>query len=63
MAKTQFTANFHIWETEFWGSYTLVVAPMGVKFGTEEGTECQISPPSVQCVAPAGRKTSKLASE
>jgi len=22
-----------------WGSYTLVVAPMGVKFGTEEGTE------------------------
>ena len=28
------------------GSYTLVVAPMGVKFGTEEGTDppCQISP-------------------
>ena len=23
---------------QFWGSYTLVVAPMGVKYGTEEGT-------------------------
>ena len=21
-----------------WGSYTLIVAPMGVKFGTEDGT-------------------------
>jgi len=36
------------------GSYTLVVAPMGVKFGKEEGTER---------AAPAGRKTSKSASE
>ena len=26
---------------QFWGSYTLVFAPMGVKFGTEEGTECR----------------------
>jgi len=45
------------------------VAPMAVKFGMEEGTDlrspppCQISPPSVQRVAPAGRKTSKSASE
>jgi len=49
------------------GSYALVVAPMGVKFGVEEGTlyypPRQISPPSVQRVAPAGRKTSKSASE
>jgi len=60
------------------GSYTLVIAPMGVTFGTEEASEggggrsrgdlrsppaCQISPPSVQRVAPAGRKTSKSASE
>jgi len=35
---------------------------MEVKFGTEEGT-CEISPPSVQRVAHAGRETSKLASE
>ena len=29
--------------------YTLIFAPMGVKFGTEEGTapSCQISPPTV----------------
>jgi len=37
---------------------------MGVKFGMEEGPPppCQISPPSVQRVAPARRKTSKSAS-
>jgi len=23
---------------KFWGSYTLIVAPMGGKFGTEKGT-------------------------
>ena len=33
---------FHIlvkseYKLQFWGSYTLIVAPMGVKFGTEEG--------------------------
>jgi len=53
-------------------SYTLIFAPMGVKFGTEEGTKegdlrspppCQILPLLVQRVAPAGRKTSKSASE
>ena len=35
------------------GSYTLIVALMGVKFGMEEGTFplCQISPQSVQRVA------------
>jgi len=33
------------------GSYTLTVAPVGFKFGMEEGT-FQISPPSVQRVAP-----------
>jgi len=38
------------------GLLCLTVAPMGVKFGTEEG-RCQISPPSVQRVASAGRKT------
>jgi len=45
------------------GSYTFIVAPMGVKFGTEEG--CQISPHrrNVERVAPAGRKTSKSAFE
>jgi len=36
------------------GSYTLTVAPMGVKFGTQE--KCQISPLSVQCVALRGEK-------
>jgi len=50
---------FHIsvkseYKFQFWGSYTLVVAPMGVKFGTEEGTfgmdakfhphRCNVSP-------------------
>ena len=49
-------------------SYTLIVAPMGVKFGTEVPSgpllhAKKISPQSVQRVAPAGRKTSKLASE
>jgi len=48
-------------------SYTLIVAPMGVKFGVEEGTlgppPRQISLPSVQRVALAGRKTQKSASE
>ena len=35
----------------------------GVKFDVEEGPPpCQISPPSVQRVATAGRKTSKSAS-
>jgi len=34
---------FHIsvkseYKFQFWGSYTLVVAPMGVKLGMEEGT-------------------------
>jgi len=33
------------------GSYTFTVAPVGFKFGMEEGT-FQISPPSVQRVAP-----------
>jgi len=48
-----------IWvKIQFWGSYTLVVAPMGVKFGTKEGPPCQISPPSVQRVSPAWQKTS-----
>jgi len=45
------------------GSYTHIVAPMGVKFGTVEGTcppPCQISPPSVQRVAPAWRKKLKI---
>ena len=28
-------------DTQFLGSYTLVVAPMGVKFGMEEGTATQ----------------------
>jgi len=50
------------------GSYTLVVAPLVVKFDTEEGIfgpppPCQISLPSVQRVDPAGRKTSKSASK
>jgi len=40
----------------------LTVAPMGVKFGTEEGTFegpllVLYSTPSVQRVAPVGRKT------
>jgi len=40
------------------GSYTLVVAPMGVKFGMEEQSSSMPNfTPSVQRVAPAGRKT------
>ena len=35
---------------QFWGSYTLIVAPIGVKFGMEEGP--------MQRVAPAGLKPS-----
>jgi len=44
------------------GSYTLIVAPVGVKFGTQEWTgppSCQIFPQSVQRVA----QTSKLPSD
>jgi len=42
-------------------SYTLVVAPMDVKFGMEEGTlgplvRAKFHTPSVQCVAPVGEK-------
>jgi len=45
--------------------YTLVIAPMGVKFGMEEiwhGGMPNFTP-CVQRVAPEGRKTSKAASE
>ena len=52
---------------QFWESYTLIVALMGVKFGTEEGTEREDEArdlsQSVQHVAPAGQKNSKSASE
>jgi len=52
---------------QFLWSYTLVVAPMGVKFGMEEGTfgpkgpllHGQISSPSVQRVA-RGAKNLKI---
>jgi len=36
------------------GSYTLVVAPMGVKFGTEEGTVGPSVPSSVPNFTPIG---------
>jgi len=49
------------------GSYTLIVAPMGVKFDVEEGTSHpprQISPHrSCNAPAPAGWKPRKSASE
>jgi len=62
---------FHILITfqqkfQLYGSYTLMVAPMGVKFGVEEGTVPSSTlkfTPSVQRVAFAGQKTSKSASE
>jgi len=39
------------------GSHTLIIVPMGVKFGLEEWTiPCQILPPLMQCIAPAGQK-------
>jgi len=44
---------------QFWGSYALILAPMEVKFGTEEGTFVPNFTPSMQHVAPAGRKTSQ----
>jgi len=46
-------------------SYTLIVAPMGVKFGMVPSSMPNFSPwcNVVQHVAPAGRKTSKSASE
>jgi len=42
---------------QFWGSYTIIVAAMGWNL-VWRGTPppCQISPPSVQHVAPVGRK-------
>ena len=55
---------------QFWGSYTLVVAPMGVKFGMEEGTfgpvlrakfhphRCNVSP--LRGEKPQNRPLSKL---
>jgi len=42
---------------QFLGSYTLVVAPMGGEIWHEA---CQIHPPSVQHVAPAGTKNLKI---
>ena len=48
---------------QFWGFYTLVVAPMGVKFGTEEGARfhpdrCNVSP--LRGEKPKNRPVSKL---
>jgi len=48
------------YKIQFCGSYTLIVALIGVKFGTEEVPNFT---PSVQRVVPAGRKISKSASE
>jgi len=53
------------------GSYTLVVAPMGVKFGMEEGTKGPKVPYSMSNFTPIGatcrpsraKKTSKSAYE
>jgi len=45
------------------GPYTLIFAPVGVKFGMDECTSMPNLTPLVQRVAPFGRKTSKLPSE
>jgi len=46
----------------FWGSYTPIVAPMGVKFGTEEWTEAipNFIPNSATCLS-CGVKNLKIA--
>ena len=46
---------------QFWGSYTLVVAPMGVKFGTEEGPSSvpNFTPIGATC-RPCGAKKLKI---
>ena len=46
---------------QFWGSYTLVVAPMVVKFGTEEGTflHAKFHPIGATCRPCGAKKTSK----
>jgi len=49
------------------GSYTLVVAPIGLKFGTEEGTRslllrAKFRPINAMC-RPCGAKNLKSASE
>jgi len=48
---------------QFLGSYTLVVAPMGVKFGTEEGTLPSYVPnftPIDAMCGPCGAKNLKI---
>jgi len=51
---------------QFWGSYTLVVAPMGVKFGTEEKIEgpAPFSMPNLNPIGatcrPCGAKNVKI---
>ena len=49
---------------QFWGSYTLVVAPMGVKFGTEEGPKVPSSMPNFTPIGatcrPCGPKNLKI---
>jgi len=42
--------------------YTLIVAPMGWNLARRRPVPNKISPPSVQRVAPQGRKTSRWAS-
>jgi len=66
--KPQFWANFDIFggscTDPLLGSYTLVVAPMGVKFGMEEGTfgsllHAKFHPISATC-RPCGVKNLKI---
>ena len=65
---------FHIliksqYKFQFWGSYTLTVAPMGAKFGMEEETSegpvlrAKFHPHGCNVSLLWGRKTSKSASE
>ena len=43
-----------------WGSYTLIIAPIGVKFGVDEGTDpCQFHPVGAMC-RPCGAKSLKI---
>jgi len=49
---------------QFWGSYTLVVAPMGVKFGMKEGTFVPLLMPNFTPIGatcrPCGAKNLKI---
>jgi len=47
-------------KNQFWGFYTLIVAPIGVKFGMEEGSSMPNFTPIGAACRPSGAKNLKI---